>query len=318
MQIETSAITAYARSDYSARTEESLILNETSRRPVAAQRHAHAVPRAAERSCSEEETPLLEGKYRAMILALEALTGEKIRLTRFRPKAHDGPDPSRNQTARESDSPTLVYERMQAESSRLDVRFAGSYTTESGRSFDFSLSIEWEQAFAETRRLSIRDGEVFEDPLILSFDGLPPVAAGSFDFDLTADADRLNLLNGSAAYLVMDRNGNGRADDGSELFGPATSDGFGELAALDEDGNGWIDNGDTRFKQLRLWRPQLDGDTLVGLEAAGIGALSLQSVALDYTAKTSINAPVAHYKEASVAVGTEGEAYALFSVDLAG
>jgi hypothetical protein len=43
----------------------------------------------------------------------------------------------------------------------------------------------------------------------------------------------------------------GRIDSGSELFGPATGSGFGELAALDGDGNGWIDENDDAFARLR-------------------------------------------------------------------
>jgi hypothetical protein len=52
---------------------------------------------------------------------------------------------------------------------------------------------------------------------------------------------------GSSAHLAIDANNNGRIDDGSELFGPTSGDGFGELAALDDDGNGWVDESDAAY-----------------------------------------------------------------------
>lgn len=66
------------------------------------------------------------------------------------------------------------------------------------------------------------------------------------------------------AFLVLDRNGNGRIDDGSELFGTATSmgeDGHaqnGFAALIDLDGgrahsDGVIDSSDSHYSQLRLW-----------------------------------------------------------------
>jgi hypothetical protein len=46
-----------------------------------------------------------------------------------------------------------------------------------------------------------------------------------------------------SGLLVIDKNLDGKVNDGSELFGPSTGDGFEKLARYDEDRNGWIDEG---------------------------------------------------------------------------
>ena len=65
----------------------------------------------------------------------------------------------------------------------------------------------------------------------------------------------------------MDRNGDGKINDGSELFGTKSGDGFKDLASYDADGNGWIDENDAIFSQLKIWTKDEDGkDKLICTE----------------------------------------------------
>jgi hypothetical protein len=257
----------------------------------------------------QQEDEVTDPKLKTIIRTLEALTGEKIDLKNFKENSQTSSIPS------PLNRPEIVYESTQAQSSSLDFGIEGSLSTKDGKEINFSLSIKWSETFVETNRVMIQEGQVFEDPLVISFDGMPPISNQKFDFDLTESVKELNYLN-NAGYIVNDKNNNNKADDGSELFGPNSGDGFSELKAYDEDNNGWIDSNDSVYKQLKLFRPEVNNNELVSLEEIGIGAISLSTVDLNFTSKSGIDNPIANYKEGSVAVGEDGNAYGVFSVDL--
>lgn len=91
----------------------------------------------------------------------------------------------------------------------------------------------------------------------------------------------------TSAWLALDRNGNGKIDDGSELFGSVTDqpqsdsrNGFAALAVFDDNHDGKITPQDGIFDQLVLWQDKnhngrTDAGELIGLKAAGIAALDL-------------------------------------------
>ncbi len=118
-------------------------------------------------------------------------------------------------------------------------------------------------------------------------------------FDLDADG-RAELVawtqaGETDAFLAFDRNGNGRIDDGSELFGDHTPlvdgslapHGYAALAEFDSPalgGNrdGVVDRGDGRFGDLLLWIDQdHDGRSEPG-EILTLEQAAVLAIALDY------------------------------------
>jgi len=313
MQVLSSSIRASSISSYKYSQKEniSLLKEQSSLEPRKADSLALKINELKGNKSVEVNTEVLDSKYRSMVLALEALMGKKIEIKSF--KANNSHNPTNNQ----SSSPVMIYENVQQEISSLDLSFEGSLSTKDGKEMSFSLSLEWNQEFVENNRLRIQDGKIFEDPLVISLDGMPPVISDKFEFNLNENAQQLNYLNANAGYLVNDANNNNSVDDGGELFGPHTSDGFAELSKYDDDNNGWIDSSDKIFKQLKLWTPTKNGDELLSLQNVGIGAISLSTTDINFVAKDSIDNPIANYKEASVAIDNKGNAYGVFSVDLA-
>lgn len=160
----------------------------------------------------------------------------------------------------------------------------------------------------------------FRDPLVVDL-ASPENAANwqtiKFDLDADGKTEDVRMPGGDTAILFRDINHNGRADDGSELFGPRTNDGFSELAALDSDGNGWIDDGDAAFADLMLWQVgEGDEGSTRSLAAAGIGALSTASAATSFTLKTD-GETEGQMRSSGVWLGEEGGAGSVRQIDFA-
>ncbi|WP_409523231.1 hypothetical protein [Nitrincola sp. MINF-07-Sa-05] len=166
----------------------------------------------------------------------------------------------------------------QQESTEFSAK--GQVTTADGKTLEINIDLHMSREFYEHNTLSLRMGAALSDPLILNFDGdAIELSDRRFEFDLTLDGtnDLIPTLASNSAFLALDKNNDGRINDGSELFGARTGNGFAELADYDSDNNGWIDENDPIFSQLLLWmRPgSSEKQQLVALADAGVGAIYL-------------------------------------------
>lgn len=158
----------------------------------------------------------------------------------------------------------------------------GTVVTADGRSIDFNMDVYMSRSFTSYAQENLNFGSPkMTDPLVINLDSpIADVSDQKFYFDLDADGheEYISMLNAGSGFLALDKNGDGVINDGSELFGAATGDGFADLAKYDSDGNGWIDENDPIFDRLMIWRKNPDGtDSLCGIGKAGVGAIYLGS-----------------------------------------
>ena len=209
------------------------------------------------------------------------------------------------------------YQESYAEFEQTSLSAQGTITLADGRSF--TLDLQWQQTrtYVEQHSLSIRAGDAaLVDPVALDLTGQGlRFLDKKMPFDLDGDGkqDHVGRLAANARWLALDRNGNGKVDDGSELFGPRSGDGFGELAQLDGDGNGWLDAGDDIFAKLSLW----DGANPPALLTSfGIGALSTGAIEAHFRHTDADNHLLALARKAGLFLRDDGSAGVSSQVDL--
>ncbi len=173
------------------------------------------------------------------------------------------------------------------EQEAVHVQAGGYVQTEDGRSISFGVDLNMSREFASQVNIESTQQVVMTDPLVINMDDLPAgVTDMTFQFDIDCDGklDQISMLREGSGFLALDKNGDGKINDGSELFGTRSGDGFADLAAYDEDGNGWIDENDEIFSKLRIWSKDKDGnDVLKTLKEADVGAIYLGSASSQFS-----------------------------------
>lgn len=170
----------------------------------------------------------------------------------------------------------------------------GTAVTADGRQLSFQISVEMSRSFVEMTKEKIDFGQPrLCDPLVINLNtNTASVSDQKFFFDIDADGkkEEISMLGKESGYLALDNNADGIINDGSELFGTQSGNGFKDLLAYDEDGNGWIDEADSIFRKLKVWSMDENGNsTLMDLKATGVGAIYLGYENTEFSLKNSAN-----------------------------
>lgn len=167
---------------------------------------------------------------------------------------------------------------------------SGTIRTADGKDINFSVGLSMSRSETETSSMSLRAGNaVSKDPLVINFGGTAAsLTSQRFRFDLMGNGKDVDMprLAGGSGFLVLDAVGSGKVQSGRQLFGPASGDGFADLARYDSDGNGWIDEADPVFGRLGVWTPDAKGGgDVASLGERGVGAVYLGRSATPFTLK---------------------------------
>lgn len=159
----------------------------------------------------------------------------------------------------------------------------GTVKTADGKELSFNLELSMSRRFEEYYESSYSTGRVrYCDPLVINLDtDVARVSDQKFFFDLDQDGvqEEISTLKKGSGFLALDLNGDGEINDGGELFGAKSGNGFEDLAKYDSDGNGWIDEADEIWKKLLIWTKDDEGnDKLYHLSDLGVGAIGLGNV----------------------------------------
>ena len=198
----------------------------------------------------------------------------------------------------------------------------GKVVTADGREIEFGVEVGMSRSFyQEIYQKSVGLEPRMCDPLVINLDtDVANVSDQKFYFDLDCDGqeDEISMLGEGSGFLALDLNGDGKINDGSELFGTSTGNGFFDLAKYDTDGNGWIDEADEVFDRLRIWVPSADGEgTLYKLKDMGVGAICLQNVSTDFPLQNESGGLNGAIRRSGVFLRESGEAGTIQHVDLA-
>ncbi|HBN08041.1 MAG TPA: hypothetical protein DD435_05130 [Cyanobacteria bacterium UBA8530] len=328
MKIMQSALAMASSREYavSHQIRESLVVRRQPESPK--------TPPAKEISPISDLDPLETFKAKLLALLIEKLTGKPFDfltldptqlpdeedLTSFLARLGDlkAASPKKeNKESQENWGFRYEYHESYREQETTAFAAAGIVKTSDGREIDFSVGLKMSREFIQENDIQVGN---LKDPLVVNFSGTAAeLTRTKFRFDLDADGekDQISFLKPGSGFLALDKNGNGEIDDGKELFGPQSGNGFSELASLDEDENGWIDENDSIFSKLRIWTKNEQGeDKLLGLGEAGVGAVFLGHISTPFSLKDARGDWMGQVRDSGVFLREDGTPGTVQQIDL--
>ncbi len=283
---------------------------------------------------SESEADL-DPEVRLLKLIMERMFGKKINLMPLRSlqqcdtaATSQAGTPTTSTPAEQVPRPQaqgwgMQYDLQETEQEieRLAFSARGTIQTADGEEINFDLQLNLQREYSQSLNVQVRAGDVPVDPLVINFNGqAAELTQRKFQFDLDTDGadETIASVKAGSAFLVLDANSDGKVNDGGELFGPKTGNGFAELSSYDSDQNNWIDENDTVYHQLRLWNPEVTGDKLSTLQEKNVGAIYLKNLATPFSYKGTDNESVAELAATSVVLSSDDTVGTIQQLNLVG
>ena len=210
-----------------------------------------------------------------------------------------------------------VYE----EEEHTNFSIIGKVTTEEGKEVSFTLSAQLERHFSiEKRSRILAQNTQQTDPLAINLNGgIVTLRDSSFQFDLDSDGEKeeISFASQGSGFIVFDKNKDGKINDGSEMFGTQSGNGFTDLAQYDDDNNGVIDENDDIYDKLQIWtKDGAEGDHLISLKESGVGAIGLAYDDTQFELRDNYNISLGSIQRSGYFLMESGEAGFVQQVDL--
>ncbi len=282
-----------------------------------------------------------KAKLDILLKTLEQITGKKFRFSKIGVALHRkaGSRPSADRSGAGQPQTEPLENRGDASDNRMRlvetyskvthseeeataVKISGVVKTADGREISLDVGLTMSREYYEENAEYSLTLAPLTDPLVVNYDGnASDLTESKYAFDLNMDgtAEQISFVSpGSGGFMALDRNRDGVVNDGSELFGALTGNGFVELSGFDEDGNGWIDAGDSIYVDLSVWEKDEQGeDRLASLADTGIGAIYLNAVDSPFRITDTDNETLGQVRATSVYLKEDGGAGTVQQIDLA-
>lgn len=274
-------------------------------------------------SLSESNEDHLDYKQKLISDFIYILTGKRLKFVNISLKDVNGTSVNTN-----INTPNRVgwgvdfnYQHSYSEESQVSFSAKGLVRTSDGREMQLELNLNMSRTFYSQTSLSFKAGDALLDPLIINLGAAPVNLTNkkiSFDINIDGNNENISLPDSSSGFLALDKNKNGIIDDGSELFGPQSGNGFKELSKYDEDNNGWIDENDSVYDNLQIWQHDDSGNSsLIALGKSGIGAIYLNSAQTDFKYADDQNNTQGFLRRSGIYLRENGTAGTIQHIDLA-
>lgn len=238
----------------------------------------------------------------------------------------DSTNPYKTQQSNEKELKAIVFNTQELYYQKQSIEFSSSVRIQTpSKSFEMNIDFSFSQEFYKSQSVQLIIGDKsFIDPLVINYDeDINPfenISNLRFAFDLDSDGitEMIPQIKLGAGFLALDKNENGNIDNGSELFGPNTNDGFRELAQYDIDKNNWIDEKDDIFNKLKVYSIDESGNySLVSLIDRNVGAIYLGDVQSGFKYQSAIEQTDAIQKSNGIFVKEDGSGLGILnSIDV--
>ena len=281
-----------------------------------------------------ELSPVDGSKIQILVAMIELITGKKITIANYAYPSQtaaastgsaSGKQAAVSAETSESQSGeygfAYHYSETINETEKTQFTARGQIQTTDGKKILIDLELNMSREFVSHNSIDIRAGAaIMKDPLVINFNGTAAqLTEEKFSFDIDADgtADQISFVGPDSGFLALDKNEDGLINNGSELFGALSGNGFSDLAQYDEDNNLFIDENDSIYNKLRIWSQDQQGNQqLIALGAANIGAIYLTHNSTPFDINNADNEQLGKIKSSGIYLTEDGSVGTVQQLDL--